>query len=154
MLSNQYRKSHLISTMGFPILVRWHLYIESGPLSLLSVWTSCRTNSPIVGNFRRHNTHLTSLWCIMGILHWFQVFLLDIELLQRSRVSAGLLISLLHKSLMAFIFLGTTLISSSQNQYESFYNGRTDVKWCFLFTVRVATLMLRNNWNWGSPWIL
>ena len=22
---------HLISTMGFPILVRWHLYIESGP---------------------------------------------------------------------------------------------------------------------------
>ena len=24
----------LISTMGFPILVRWHLYIESGPWSL------------------------------------------------------------------------------------------------------------------------
>ena len=23
----------LISTMGFPILVRWHLYIESGPRS-------------------------------------------------------------------------------------------------------------------------
>ena len=23
--------SHLISTMGFPILVRWHLYIASGP---------------------------------------------------------------------------------------------------------------------------
>ena len=22
---------HLISTMGFPLLVRWHLYIESGP---------------------------------------------------------------------------------------------------------------------------
>ena len=33
--SYQYRKSHfgdnLISTMGFPILVRWQLYIESGP---------------------------------------------------------------------------------------------------------------------------
>ena len=24
---------HLISTMGFPILARWHLYIESGPKS-------------------------------------------------------------------------------------------------------------------------
>ena len=23
--------NHLISTMGFPILIRWHLYIESGP---------------------------------------------------------------------------------------------------------------------------
>ena len=43
MSSYQYRKSHcgdktivdrLISTMGFPILVRWHLYIESGPWSL------------------------------------------------------------------------------------------------------------------------
>ena len=34
MSSYQYRKSHydrLISTMGFPILVRWHLHIESGP---------------------------------------------------------------------------------------------------------------------------
>ena len=36
MSSYQYRKSQrwldrLISTMGFPILVRWHLYIESGP---------------------------------------------------------------------------------------------------------------------------
>ena len=27
----------LISTMGFPILVRWHLYIESGPRALLSL---------------------------------------------------------------------------------------------------------------------
>ena len=27
----------LISTMGFPILVRWHLYIESGPWWLLYV---------------------------------------------------------------------------------------------------------------------
>ena len=39
MSSYQYRKSHcgdksLISTMGFPILVRWHLYIELGPRSL------------------------------------------------------------------------------------------------------------------------
>ena len=40
MPSYQYRKSHveirrsynrLISTMGIPILVRWHLYVESGP---------------------------------------------------------------------------------------------------------------------------
>ena len=28
----------LISTMGFPIPVRWHLYIESGPRAL-AVWT-------------------------------------------------------------------------------------------------------------------
>ena len=37
MSSYQYRKSHcgdLISTMGFPILVRCHLYIESGPCCL------------------------------------------------------------------------------------------------------------------------
>ena len=27
----------LISTMGFPILVRWHLYIESGPCYLARV---------------------------------------------------------------------------------------------------------------------
>ena len=47
MSSCQYRKSHcedkdspkivlsVISTMGFLILVRWHLYIESGPCCLL-----------------------------------------------------------------------------------------------------------------------
>ena len=40
-MSHQYRKSHcgsydrLISTMGFPILIRHHLYIESGPWSSL-----------------------------------------------------------------------------------------------------------------------
>ena len=28
----------LISTMGFPILVRWHLYIESGPWFLCNWW--------------------------------------------------------------------------------------------------------------------
>ena len=28
----------LISTMGFPILVRWHLYIESGPRALRQMW--------------------------------------------------------------------------------------------------------------------
>ena len=41
MSSYQYRKTHcgdrLISTMGFPILVRWHLYIESGPCSSLPI---------------------------------------------------------------------------------------------------------------------
>ena len=31
----------LISTMGFPILARWHLYIESGPRSVLELgWSS------------------------------------------------------------------------------------------------------------------
>ena len=34
----------LISTMGFPILVRWHLYIESGPRVPIS-WVHA-TNSP------------------------------------------------------------------------------------------------------------
>ena len=28
-------KDHLITTMRFPILVRWHLYIEAGPWSLI-----------------------------------------------------------------------------------------------------------------------
>ena len=86
MTSYQHRKSHcgdktilrpLISTMGFPILVRWHLYIESGPcLSctastmvhawLLMFWWSwwchqmetfsallaiCVGNSPVPGEF-------------------------------------------------------------------------------------------------------
>ena len=37
----------LTSTMGFPILVRWHLYIESGPRALFSV--------------RYQNTYMT-LW--------------------------------------------------------------------------------------------
>ena len=37
MTSYQYRKSHcVISTMGLPILVRRHLYIESGPRSQIS----------------------------------------------------------------------------------------------------------------------
>ena len=38
------RRSHdrLISTMGFPILVRWHLYIESGPSTQHS--TNCVQN--------------------------------------------------------------------------------------------------------------
>ena len=31
----------LISTMGFPILVRWHLYIESGPRTLTISNTIC-----------------------------------------------------------------------------------------------------------------
>ena len=40
---------HLISTMGFPILVRRHLYIESGPMSLaamvLNMCYFCRVSS-------------------------------------------------------------------------------------------------------------
>ena len=62
MSSYQYRKSHcgdktiwrssdrLISTMGFPILVRWHLYIESGP------WT-CSIFSPILTIHTLHHVH-------------------------------------------------------------------------------------------------
>ena len=30
-LKSKWSYDHLISTMGFPILVRWYLYIESGP---------------------------------------------------------------------------------------------------------------------------
>ena len=37
------RRSHdrLISTMGFPILVRWHIYIESGPRSCYMMLDIC-----------------------------------------------------------------------------------------------------------------
>ena len=38
----------LISTMGFPILVRWHLYIESGPWSLLRRRRLIGTVIPII----------------------------------------------------------------------------------------------------------
>ena len=34
----------LISTMGFPMLVRWHLYIESAPAGILLSWSSHRNS--------------------------------------------------------------------------------------------------------------
>ena len=41
--------NRLISTMGFPVLVRWHLYIESGPwfkLEAVMQWSfSMKTTS-------------------------------------------------------------------------------------------------------------
>ena len=57
----QIRRSYdrLISTMGFPILIRWHLYIESGPrscwchdLDIFSALLSCcEGHPPITGGF-------------------------------------------------------------------------------------------------------
>ena len=50
-ISYQYRKSHCgdnsvvrwsISTVGFPILLRWHLHIESAPLSCYSGAWQCQ----------------------------------------------------------------------------------------------------------------
>ena len=38
----------LISTMGFPILVRWHLYIESGPWSVIPEHASANDMAPIL----------------------------------------------------------------------------------------------------------
>ena len=37
------------STMGFPILVRWHLYIESGPW-LQSLYLSIKTDTCLLGD--------------------------------------------------------------------------------------------------------
>ena len=48
----------LISTMGFPIPVRRHLYIESGPWSLQQVWE--RENTFIV--FRIHQPCHWAVW--------------------------------------------------------------------------------------------
>ena len=74
MSSYQHRKSHcwdktifydrLISTMGLPLLVRWHLYIESGPCihvrwrftwwrlqmeTVSALLVICAGNSPVTG---------------------------------------------------------------------------------------------------------
>ena len=56
-LEIRWSQDRLISTMGFPILVRWHLYIESGSLFLTSPlhfpclqWERISTNCIIVVN--------------------------------------------------------------------------------------------------------
>ena len=49
---------HLISKMGFPILVRWHLYIESGP-RLHPRWCSCTVQSLVQQDF--NNTKICDL---------------------------------------------------------------------------------------------
>ena len=57
--------------MGFPILVRWHLYIESGPsnvdfdASLMWVYASCWTNSHMTND----NFSVMPLYCC--VLLWF-----------------------------------------------------------------------------------
>ena len=78
MTSYQYRKSHcgdktiaydrLISTMGFPILVRQHLYIESGPRLLGKCEVSYH---PVAGYaFMVDNGSIPSEINIGFLLHW------------------------------------------------------------------------------------
>ena len=74
----------LISTMGFPILVRWHLYIESGPcrpmflsLNMMS-WVCIGSGNGLAPN--RHQaiarTNADLFWILnfiwwRGIFYWF-----------------------------------------------------------------------------------
>ena len=47
--------NRLISTMGFPILVRWHLYIESGP------WCFVQSKWPV---------WVAVAWCLIQTFFW------------------------------------------------------------------------------------
>ena len=65
----------LISTMGFPILVRRHIYIESGPW--LSEWKfGFRLTVPIFSKFPAIHTHITQktkYW--MPFLTWWRHYM-------------------------------------------------------------------------------
>ena len=56
------RRSHdcLISTMGFPILVRWYLYIESGPL--LQSYVACYRR-PLAADIRHVSLQQSDTSC-------------------------------------------------------------------------------------------
>ena len=47
----------LISTMGFPVLVRWHLYIESGPSSGIECLLHCKHRELPWCQLSRHWRH-------------------------------------------------------------------------------------------------
>ena len=54
----------LISTMGFPILVRWHLYIKSGPLSPVLSTLVLLTGRPAANECRLSCHHI---WLLEGV---------------------------------------------------------------------------------------
>ena len=59
----------LIPTMGFPILVRWHLYIESGPSYVENVSMSwCHHGYPPVNNsiLNNHDESFVFTWACWG----------------------------------------------------------------------------------------
>ena len=61
---------HLISTMGFPILVRWHFYIESGP------WRTCVLSASLwEGNT---NGHILKLSFQLSLCYYSQTLFLDL----------------------------------------------------------------------------
>ena len=60
--------NHLISRMGFPILVRWHLYIESGPWSL---YLGLRIFSDYTETF---SVWGWPLYCAIKYVHSFGLF--------------------------------------------------------------------------------
>ena len=75
MLSYQYRKSHcgyrrsyerLISTTRFPILVRWHLYIDPGPrphdLPKYSVLSTRLNMTPTIPDSKAHGANMEPIW--------------------------------------------------------------------------------------------
>ena len=93
MLSYQYRKSHcgdktiydrLISTMGFPILVRWHLYIESWPRTfVLPSYQSCDQCclEPVMTKFRfeKKNFHYFRVAFILAAWNIFIICIIIIK---------------------------------------------------------------------------
>ena len=65
----------LISTMGFPILVRWHLYIESGPWFFCGILAEENCRKGVTIGFRVHklrpqgvNTFCMGLWCHVHVV--------------------------------------------------------------------------------------
>ena len=100
MSSYQYRKSHcgdrrsydrLISTMGFPIPVRWHLYIESEPRYHSWSWfnyyvytrqTEYRIQRLIIGPFYRRLSHHNlnfmpiSFYCHLNQTNYYYLYTL------------------------------------------------------------------------------
>ena len=97
MSSYQYRKSHcveirrshdrLIFTMGFPILVRWHLYIELGPRSVPDGWDrwECTVGEGggHAGLMTIRKLKMSLLWmlnCILSV--WLFLILFDQIILQ------------------------------------------------------------------------
>ena len=124
MPSYQYRKSiveirrsydRLISTMGFPILVRWHLYIESGP------WCQCDTIISWWGWWPGHNVKPAAITCP----HWW-LLVLFANILNIYNIFKNILLNYQYAFILSSPSLDCSLISVTFQSH--YYHSRTG-KW-------------------------
>ena len=114
MPSYQYRISHLekrlISTMVFAILVRWQLYIESGPWLC---WKALHLLTPQIHIMKRGNPY----WLSRKSLFWWNMHLLSIRLLLQTYSPKTKVVMVPNLSLLValhFIVMTTCSVTSDE----------------------------------------